>query len=95
VATAQLLAEFDTSEDVDRSSHVETADIDDDQRLQAALKHLQTAAHIDLDATLAAWERSYIEAALELSGGNVSQAARRLGINRTTLYNRMENRHRT
>ena len=94
VSTAQLLAEFDTSEDVDRSSHVETADIDDDQRLQAALKHLQTSARIDLDATLATWERSYIEAALELSGGNVSQAARRLGINRTTLYNRMENWHR-
>ena len=43
---------------------------------------------IDLDAALALWERGYIEAALQLSNGNVSQAARRLGINRTTLYNR-------
>lgn len=94
VSTAQLLVEFDTSEDVDRNSPLETADIDDGQRLQAARKHLQTAARIDLDATLATWERSYIEAALELSGGNVSQAARRLGINRSTLYNRMENWHR-
>ena len=49
---------------------------------------------IDLDATLAGWERSYVEAALELCGGNVSQAARRLGINRTTLYNRMDTWHR-
>jgi len=94
VSVAQLLGEFDTSEDVDRSSPVEAADIGDEQRQQAALKHLQMAARIDLDTTLGAWERSYIEAALELSGGNVSQAARRLGINRTTLYNRMENWHR-
>ena len=35
-------------------------------------------------------ERGYIEAAIELSGGRMSLAARRLGINRTTLYNRME-----
>ena len=66
-----------------------------EQRMQAALKHLQTAARIELDATLAAWERSYIEAALELCAGNVSCAARRLGINRTTLYNRMESWHRS
>jgi transcriptional regulator of acetoin/glycerol metabolism len=32
----------------------------------------------------------YIQAALKLSHGNVSQAARLLGVNRTTLYNRME-----
>ena len=30
------------------------------------------------------------EAALKLAHGNVSQAARLLGIHRTTLYNRME-----
>jgi len=35
-----------------------------------------------------------IRRALAKTGGNVSQAARRLGINRTTLYNRMENWHR-
>jgi transcriptional regulator of acetoin/glycerol metabolism len=31
-----------------------------------------------------------LQAALRLAHGNVSQAARLLGINRTTLYNRME-----
>ncbi len=95
VDSGSLLAEFDISEDVDRNHHVESADASAAQRLQAALKHLQGAARIDLDATLTAWERSYIEAALELSGGNVSQAARRIGINRTTLYNRMESWHRS
>ena len=94
VSTAQLLVEFDTSEDVDRNSPENATETDDGQRLQAARKHLQTAARIDLDATLATWERSYIDAALELSGGNVSEAARRLGVNRTTLYNRMETRQR-
>ena len=91
----QLLAEFDTSDDVDRSSRAAVVENNHEQRLQAALKHLQTAARIDLDATLAAWERSYIEAALELCAGNVSCASRHLGINRTTLYNRMENWRRS
>ena len=95
VAPEQLLAEFDTSDDVDRSSRAAVVENNHEQRMQAALKHLQTAARIDLDATLAAWERSYIEAALELCAGNVSGAARRLGINRTTLYNRMESWHRS
>jgi len=42
-----------------------------------------------LDGTLKAWERAYIEAALKLTRGNMSQAARLLGVNRTTLYSRM------
>ncbi|MBK6975174.1 MAG: sigma-54-dependent Fis family transcriptional regulator [Sterolibacteriaceae bacterium] len=56
----------------------------------AALRHLQGQANFSLDETLRRWEGSYIEAALGLTHGNVSQAARLLGINRTTLYNRME-----
>jgi DNA-binding NtrC family response regulator len=56
---------------------------------QANLR-LQQAEPFSLDRLLAETERSYIEAALRLTHGNVSQAARLLGINRTTLYNRME-----
>lgn len=44
----------------------------------------------NLDATLMLWEDAYIEAARRLSNGNISQAARMLGINRTTLYNRLD-----
>jgi len=62
--------------------------------IRAASEHLQRLDHIDLDAALGQWERAYIEAALELAQGNVSRAARRLGINRTTLYNRMESWNR-
>jgi DNA-binding NtrC family response regulator len=44
-----------------------------------------------LDETLQAWERAYIEAALRLTHGNMSQAAKLLGVNRTTLYSRVHN----
>lgn len=43
-----------------------------------------------LDARLDAWERRYISMALDMSGGNLSKAARLLGINRTTLYSRIQ-----
>lgn len=56
----------------------------------AARQHLDRSGQINLDATLELWERGYIEAAIESSAGNISQAARQLGINRTTLYNRLE-----
>ena len=56
----------------------------------AALKRLQDGQPFNLDAALAEMERAYIEAAISLADGNISQAARRLGINRTTLYSRME-----
>ncbi len=43
-----------------------------------------------LEAVLEEWERRYIHLALSLSHGNLSQAARLLGVNRTTLYSKME-----
>ena len=64
---------------------------DDPQTLiEQAQNHLQHERQFNLDDMLKAWERRYIEAAMRLSHGNVSQAARMLGINRTTLYSRME-----
>lgn len=58
--------------------------------LCAAARHLAEAGAIDLDATLNHWGRAYLEAALRHSQGNVSQAARLLGISRSTFYNRLE-----
>ena len=58
--------------------------------VEQAQRQLERASHFTLDATLKAWERAYIEAALRLTHGNMSQAAKLLGINRTTLYSRME-----
>jgi DNA-binding NtrC family response regulator len=57
--------------------------------VEQALRQLERAGSFNLDETLRAWERGYIEAALRLTRGNVSQAAKLLGINRTTLYSRM------
>ncbi|GAA5179186.1 nitrogen regulation protein NR(I) [Niveibacterium umoris] len=42
-----------------------------------------------LDEALRRTERRYIESALSLAQGSISQAARLLGINRTTLYGRI------
>ena len=87
-----LLSEFDAN-DLNDNQAADTPGLvaaDLDQTKQAARKHLQNFGQLNLDATLELWERGYIEAAIELSAGNMSQAARRLGINRTTLYNRLE-----
>ena len=35
--------------------------------------------------------KGYVEAALLITQGNLSQAAKLLGIHRTTLYSRMQN----
>jgi len=58
--------------------------------VDTALQRLSQPEPFRLDRLLATTERSYIEAALRLAHGNVSQAARLLGINRTTLYHRMD-----
>jgi DNA-binding NtrC family response regulator len=43
-----------------------------------------------LDTVLGEREKRYIQVAMGLSGGNLSKAARKLGVNRTTLYSRMQ-----
>jgi len=57
---------------------------------EAARRHLQTHQAFDLDLTLQQWERGYIDAALALTHGNLTRAAKLLGIHRTTLYSRMQ-----
>jgi len=59
--------------------------------LDAAKKHLQMQKNFNLDHTLQEWEKGYVEAALMITQGNLSQAAKLLGIHRTTLYSRMQN----
>ena len=58
-----------------------------------AVKHLSDQPEFDLDAYLKSVEAAFIAAALQSHQGNVSQAARQLGLSRTTLYSRMDSRH--
>ncbi|MBI3524469.1 MAG: sigma-54-dependent Fis family transcriptional regulator [Betaproteobacteria bacterium] len=57
--------------------------------VDTALLHLRQRGDFSLDDTLQLWELAYIEAAQRLTQGNLSQAAKLLGINRTTLYSRI------
>ena len=59
-------------------------------RVELARRHIQAAGTIALDETLRVWERSYVEAALQLTGGNLTQAARLLQITRDTLRYKMK-----
>ncbi len=43
-----------------------------------------------LEERINEWEKKYISAALEMTGGNLSKTARILGVNRTTLYSRIQ-----
>ncbi len=83
----QLIAEFDLSEP---ESSSETLNLNDEAGMTAqAQRHLQRQTNVSLDAVLKSWERAYIEAAMKITHGNLSQAAKLLNVNRTTLYSRM------
>jgi two-component system nitrogen regulation response regulator GlnG len=55
-----------------------------------ARAELLSGAPFSLDATLRGVEQAYLDAALEIANGSMTQAARLLGISRTTLYGRLE-----
>jgi len=88
VGVGQLEAELDT--DVAPANDILLPG-DGKALYELARKHLQTMANFHLDLTLKEWEKSYVDAALALTHGNLSKAAKMLGINRTTLYSRMQN----
>jgi len=67
---------------------------DPEALIEVAQRHLQRDRSFSLDQMLRAWEQGYIEAAMKLTRGNVSQAAKMLGVNRTTLYSRMESQQK-
>ena len=89
VNSEQLQAELDT--DGMEPGPAELPFMEDSEALQdAAKRHLQSRKSFDLDLTLQQWERGYIDAALALTHGNLTRAAKLLGIHRTTLYSRMQ-----
>ena len=62
----------------------------DSQDVTEAVEQELLGKNFRLDHKLSDWEKRYITAALKISGGNLSKAARLLGINRTTLYSRIQ-----
>mgnify|MGYP005805535107 CR=1 FL=1 len=80
VSAMQLQEEFDP---LDTSATGDTGQVQ-----QSRFDELR-AGNFNLDRHLREQEGHYIAAALELAAGNVSEAARLLGINRTTLHSRM------
>jgi len=86
----QLVAELDT-ESMEIGAPGMPLGQDFKSVLEAARKNLQTQKNFNLDLTLQQLEKAYVEAALMTTQGNLSQAAKLLGIHRTTLYSRMQN----
>ena len=84
----QLSAEFDLSRANEVDGGAPTATNGDSSGY--ALQHLQNQANVNLDQVLKQWEKAYVDAAMRITHGNLSQAAKLLGINRTTLYSRIQ-----
>jgi len=81
VNSQQLETEFDPQTEMGTPA---SGDVSSDTR-----QVLQQGG-FDLDDLLMGYTARYIDAAMELAHGNVSEAAKLLGIARTTLYSRME-----
>jgi len=82
-----LLAEFDLTIPEGQEGQI---NLNDEASLAIqAKRHLKDSHNVQLDQVLKTWERAYLEAAMQLTHGNLSQAAKLLGVNRTTLYSRM------
>jgi DNA-binding NtrC family response regulator len=82
-----LISEFDLNS---TSPDSDNLDLTNENTMAAqAQRHLQRHANVSLDAVLKTWEKAYIDAAMKVTHGNLSQAAKLLNVNRTTLYSRM------
>lgn len=82
ISALQLQEEFDPLE----TSAIRGQKIESKGQILDDLK----AGNFDLDQHLREQEGHYIAAALGLAAGNISEAAKLLGINRTTLHSRMD-----
>jgi DNA-binding NtrC family response regulator len=82
VGVDELLQEFDAP-DAESPHHAFNPRADIESAVAAS-------ANFSLDEKLAQLELQYIDAAISLSQGNMTQAAKLLGISRSTLYSRLD-----
>ena len=90
----ELQSEFDMETFYAQTSDDAGVSADSKGMLDSAKRHLQSQKNFNLDVHLRMWEQNYVEAALQITHGNLSQASKLLGIHRTTLYSRMQNYER-
>ncbi|MBL0122252.1 MAG: sigma-54-dependent Fis family transcriptional regulator [Betaproteobacteria bacterium] len=88
VSVAELQSEFELSGTVDVEHSAKTTV--EAVSIRAIEKEIEGQPAFSLAVTLAAIELRYIDAAIELAKGNMSQAARLLGVSRSTLYSRLD-----
>jgi DNA-binding NtrC family response regulator len=79
VGEAELEAEFAPAQEAQRGDP-----------LAHARAELLSGRPFSLDGVLRTVEQAYLDAALEIAQGNMSQAAKLLGLSRSTLYGRLE-----
>ena len=90
VNSEQLLAELDWEEpDVAQPELAQAQDFK--ATVEAARKHLQMQKNFNLDDTLQRTGEELRRGRAAITQGNLTQAAKLLGIHRTTLYSRMQN----
>lgn len=82
VSEKQLHAELETNVLVKSFEETDNGNLQIEQEL--------SDSSFQLDDVLGELEKRYISTAMRISGGNLSKAARMLGVNRTTLYSRMQ-----
>lgn len=84
IGLSELQAEFEPQAFADKPAAVR------DNPAEVARQRLLAESNFSLDQAMAEQEQLYLDAALDLSEGNISKAARLLGMSRSTLYSRLE-----
>lgn len=91
ITKAQLMSELDSDQGALNTDFLTApAAAEFAASVEAARRVLEARRSFDLDAELRQWEKAFVEAALAMTHGNLSQSAKLLGMHRTTLYSRMQ-----
>jgi two-component system nitrogen regulation response regulator GlnG len=85
IGRKELFAEFESSPPLRQDDEIESGDLPVN-----IVEEIAARSGFNLATKLAGIELQYIDAAIEIAKGNMSQAARLLGVSRSTLYSRLD-----